>query len=638
MKQYKICVIIPTYNNSGTLSRVITDLLDYCEDIIVVNDGSTDSTPEILDSFKGVIDVVHYDKNRGKGHALREGFRRAQQSGYKYAVTIDSDGQHFASDIPAFIRCVAEYPETIIVGERDLSNVDISCKSSFANKFSNFWFTVQTGKRLNDTQTGYRCYPLNRLSGLNLLTSRYEAELELLVFAAWKGVDIKSIPIKVYYPPQAERVSHFRPGLDFTRISILNTILCFAALFYGLPRGIYNLFRNKRIFISEFRFFTYYQGKRKGEKRECGLTVGRVLRSLYALAYFLPRAVILRTKVAMKFRGEGIKEEARLSLHEKLQHLSQGINRNYPRGKVRYENPVGEKFETPAIIICNHQSHLDLPTLMALTPRLVFVTNERVWNNPLYGNVIHAAECLPASKGVEQLLPEIESLLKRGYSIVIFPEGTRSATGEIKRFHKGAFYLAEHFGLDILPLLLHGISNYLPKNDSWLRKGDMTLRVLPRINYGDLKGMPLIKQSSFMRKYLSSELEKIRDERETALFFIPEITYKYVWRGWATFSRARREIRKIKKGEIEIARIEENKKIRIIDSGIGVYALFLAKVNRNTEFFAYESVKHDHETAASTAGIPKNLHFIHAVTDREMLSFNDQTIDFDCTLINPLSK
>ncbi|MDE6296756.1 MAG: glycosyltransferase, partial [Muribaculaceae bacterium] len=499
MKRHKICVIVPTYNNSGTLAHVLTDLLDYTDDVIVVNDGSTDSTAEILEGFRSRADIVSYPVNKGKGNALREGFRHALQRGYDYAVTIDSDGQHYASDLPLFVRAVAEYPGSLIVGERDLSNVDISGKSSFANKFSNFWFTVQTAKRLKDTQTGYRCYPLKRLSGLKLITSRYEAELELLVFAAWKGVEIKSIPISVYYPPREERVSHFRPGKDFTRISILNTILCFAALFYGLPRGIYNLFRDKKIFKSEVSLFTRYGSKRGGKKRDCGLTLGRIARSLYALAYFIPRAILMRAEVAIKYKGKDISENERFSLHKKLQSLSRSINRNYPCGKVSYENGAKEKFKKPAIIICNHQSHLDLPTIMAVIPNLVFITNDRVWNNPIYGNVIHAAESLPASEGIDNLIPRIRSLVQRGYSVVIFPEGTRSVDGEIKRFHKGAFYLSQQLGIDILPMVVHGVNDYLPKGDSWLRKGDITLRVLPRIFAEELSKFSLMKQASFFR-------------------------------------------------------------------------------------------------------------------------------------------
>ena len=155
------------------------------------------------------------------------GFRKALEMGFSYAITLDGDGQHYPEDIPLFLKANQEHPQSLIIGSRQLEGVDRSKGSSFANKFSNFWFYVQTGRALPDTQTGYRLYPLHRLHGLSLLTSRYEAELELLVFASWHGVKLVPIPVQVYYPPRNERVSHFRPGKDFCTYSVLNTILCF---------------------------------------------------------------------------------------------------------------------------------------------------------------------------------------------------------------------------------------------------------------------------------------------------------------------------------------------------------------------------------------------------------------------------
>lgn len=241
-----ICVVIPTYNNSGTIEQVVRDTLEQCDDVIVVNDGSTDATTDILRRIDGIT-LVEYAQNRGKGHALKCGFRWAMDMGFDYAITLDADGQHYADDIPIFVRENQAHPGALIVGQRDLKGVQRSSGSEFANKFSNFWFYVQTGRRLKDTQTGYRLYPLRRLKGLSWLTSRYEAELELMVFASWHGVQLVSTPIRVYYPPQDQRVSHFRPGTDFLRITVLNTVLCFLTLVYALPlrlcRWIASLFK-----------------------------------------------------------------------------------------------------------------------------------------------------------------------------------------------------------------------------------------------------------------------------------------------------------------------------------------------------------------------------------------------------------
>ena len=235
MQQNKVCVVMPTYNNGGTLRSMVERLLPYCKDLIVVNDGCTDHSNEILAAFGEQVIVVEYGTNRGKGFALRRGFEKALQLGFDYAITIDADGQHFPDDIPLFDEALEVHPNALIVGSRNLNQENMPSGNTFANKFSNFWFKIQTGIKLPDTQTGYRLYPLRRLPRLSLLTSRYEAELELLVLSAWRGIDLIPIKINVYYPKGEERVSHFRPFWDFFRISVLNTVLCFIAVFYGWP-------------------------------------------------------------------------------------------------------------------------------------------------------------------------------------------------------------------------------------------------------------------------------------------------------------------------------------------------------------------------------------------------------------------
>lgn len=226
---------MPTYNNDGTLRDVVERVLKFCNDVIVVNDGCTDTSDEILASFGEKITVVDYGRNRGKGYALKKGFEKAIELGFDFVITLDSDGQHYPEDIPLFINALEQHPYALIIGSRNLNEENMPGKNTFANKFSNFWFNIQTGVNLPDTQTGYRLYPLKNLPNLNLLTSRYEAELELLVGAAWRGVDLIPIKINVFYPKAEERVTHFRPFWDFLRISMLNTFLCILAVFYGLP-------------------------------------------------------------------------------------------------------------------------------------------------------------------------------------------------------------------------------------------------------------------------------------------------------------------------------------------------------------------------------------------------------------------
>lgn len=239
VEENEVCAVIPTYQNAKTLLKVVADVHRVVDTVFVVDDGSNDGTAALLDKATGnerPEKVLTHPKNCGKGAALKTGLTYARQQGFRYAVTVDADGQHRADDIPALLKAVEEEPDALAIGSRGLQHENMPAKSTFANRFSNFWFALQTLQRLPDTQSGLRVYPLRRLHGLRWMSARYEAELTLLVFSAWAGVKLLPVPVSVYYPPRDQRVTHFRPGRDFTRISMLNTLLCFLMVVYGWPR------------------------------------------------------------------------------------------------------------------------------------------------------------------------------------------------------------------------------------------------------------------------------------------------------------------------------------------------------------------------------------------------------------------
>lgn len=239
VEENEVCAVIPTYQNAKTLLKVVADVHRVVDTVFVVDDGSNDGTAALLGKATGnerPEKVLTHPKNCGKGAALKTGLTYARQQGFRYAVTVDADGQHLADDIPALLKAVEEEPDALVIGSRGLQHENMPAKSTFANRFSNFWFALQTLQRLPDTQSGLRVYPLRRLHGLRWMSARYEAELTLLVFSAWAGVKLLPVPVSVYYPPRDQRVTHFRPGRDFTRISVLNTLLCFLMVVYGWPR------------------------------------------------------------------------------------------------------------------------------------------------------------------------------------------------------------------------------------------------------------------------------------------------------------------------------------------------------------------------------------------------------------------
>ncbi len=300
-EQLQACVLVPTYNNATTLAPLLEDIARYTRHIMVINDGSTDQTEFILESFP-FVKKVSYPVNKGKGWALRSGFIHAQKNGYRYAISIDSDGQHFASDLPAFLEKLEQEKNAIVIGSRNMDQSAVPGKSSFGNRFSNFWFRVETGISLPDTQSGYRLYPLVPLSSIHFLTRKYEFEIEVIVRSAWRGVKVESVPVRVYYPPKNERVSHFRPFKDFTRISLLNTVLVLIAFFYIKPRNfLRTLFDSKKngAFIREHLFNQYQPDYIKVLSVGLGVFMGIIPVWGFQLVLAIFLAIVLRLNKAL---------------------------------------------------------------------------------------------------------------------------------------------------------------------------------------------------------------------------------------------------------------------------------------------------------------------------------------------------
>lgn len=471
--------MIPTYNNASTIADVVKRTMVQCYDVIVVNDGSTDSTSDILKGIDGIT-VVSHNGNKGKGCALKTGFRCALERGFSYAITLDADGQHYPEDIHLFLESNIRTPGAIILGERNLQGADRSSGSKFANSFSNFWFCFQTLHYMPDTQTGFRLYPLHRLYGMNLITSRYEAELELLVWSSWCGTKMVSQPVNVYYPPRKERVSHFKPAKDFLRISMFNTIFSILAILCGWPLAIFRvLSRAVDTFIALFVYLT------------CALLI---------VTPFSLCCVLLSKVVKWDFGN---------TIRRTLHFFGSFVVKILPCIGVKSSivNENHENFSKPALIICNHQSHLDLMLHLSMTSKIVFLTNDWVWKSPFFGFVIRHAEYYPVSAGLDTLLPGLKSLAERGYSIAVYPEGTRSSDGKIGRFHKGAFHIAEQLGIDILPLTLYGANRVLPKGGKYMRRGRMILEIGKRITVPEQKKMAeslLERTKKFRQLYINS--------------------------------------------------------------------------------------------------------------------------------------
>ena len=215
-------VLIPTYNNHRSIGDVVTRAVAACAPlgikVYVVDDGSTDGSGAVADDAGAT--VFSHAQNRGKGAALLTGMKALARAGCTHAICLDADGQHHPEDIPAFVAAVRADPWAIHAGVRDLSTAPGI--SRFGRRFSNFWIWVETGWRVADSQCGFRAYPLAPVLALDLGSSRYDLEVEVLTRALWSGIAVRDLPCLVTYPPKAERVTSFRPFVDNTRITWVN--------------------------------------------------------------------------------------------------------------------------------------------------------------------------------------------------------------------------------------------------------------------------------------------------------------------------------------------------------------------------------------------------------------------------------
>lgn len=246
------------------------------------------------------------------------------------------------------------------------------------------------------------------------------------------------------------------------------------------------------------------------------IAIRQVVYTLYTLLLFvLLMLLLVQPAIFLYFLFGKKTEKKRYGYHCAIQRLAQSSTRHVPGVKFFYRNRANEPFEKPSMIISNHQSHFDLMCVLMLSPKIVVLTNDWVWRNPLYGLLIRYAEYYPVSDGLEKNMERLADLVARGYSVMVFPEGTRSADGRIHRFHKGPFYLAEQLKLDIVPMFIHGADKVLNKKAWTLKSGEIYVEVNERIAAGDTRfGNGYRERAKGLRRYYETEYARISAERE----------------------------------------------------------------------------------------------------------------------------
>jgi len=238
--ELRIGICVPAFDNPETVSSVVKECLDkYSNFVLVVDDGSSipvesilsQNIPEAIES--GRVEILRLKTNQGKGIAIQEGFKTMLAKGLTHMVTIDADGQHPPCEINTLIIAAKNHPWALIIGNRIMEESHIPRLSKFGKGFSNFWVKFETDVGIKDSQSGLRCYPLFHVQNLTFFTRRYDFELEVLIRLIWKKVEVVEIPVRVFYPPAEQRVSHFRKIRDNLRITILNILFISLSLLKG---------------------------------------------------------------------------------------------------------------------------------------------------------------------------------------------------------------------------------------------------------------------------------------------------------------------------------------------------------------------------------------------------------------------
>jgi len=281
-------------------------------------------------------------------------------------------------------------------------------------------------------------------------------------------------------------------------------------------------------------------------------------------------------------------------------------------GKVILDKKPG-MFSRPAIIIANHTSFLDILLTIMQHPKLILLTNEWVWNSPIFGGVVRLADYFPVTEGAEKGTSRLSGCVEAGYSIVIFPEGKRSADGKPGRFHKGAFYLAETLQLPVRPLLIHGAADAIPKGSFYLNKGKLTLKFLPAIEIDDLHfGSNYADRTRSISKHFKEAYATLATEIETPEYFSHRLITSYLYKGPVLEWYLRVKIRLEKNYEYFHRQLPARGTILDLGCGYGFLCFMLQFLSEERRIIGVDYDEEKIETASHNYLRTERLQFHHA--------------------------
>ncbi len=235
---FRPVVVIPTYNNAGTLMDVVKRTESANIPVIVVDDGSTDETPSLLANWGSSGAVITHQQNQGKANALKTGFHFARTNGYTHAITLDSDGQLWPEQVGDFVEAAQSHPKDFIIGQRNDLSDDYPARSRIGRRLQNLAVRVECGATVADTLCGYRAYPLAMFDVVHTRAGGFAFEIEVVTRSVWAGINVRDVPIHCRYFSKDEGVSHYRFVRDWTHALLVHIYLLFRRLIPWPPRRV----------------------------------------------------------------------------------------------------------------------------------------------------------------------------------------------------------------------------------------------------------------------------------------------------------------------------------------------------------------------------------------------------------------
>jgi glycosyltransferase involved in cell wall biosynthesis len=213
----RICALIPAFDEAPYISQVVEGAKQHIETVVVIDDGSTDQTAQFARAAGA--NCLQSPRNCGKASALRAGIEFARAQNFTHVITLDGDGQHLPEDIPGVLRVAEETGADLVIGTRSFDPARMPRSRYYSNTIGSRIASLLVGRRIHDSQSGFRLLRLDKLHGTKLRSRFYEFEMEILIKMARSGCSIAQAPIRTVYEEGQAR-SKMKPVRDTVRVCL----------------------------------------------------------------------------------------------------------------------------------------------------------------------------------------------------------------------------------------------------------------------------------------------------------------------------------------------------------------------------------------------------------------------------------